>query len=281
MEIIYSVFKTILPFEFTQYNFMINALLAVLLITPVFALVGTQVVSSKMSFFSDALGHSALTGIAIGVLLGMENYLLSMIGFALIFVLLISMILDRENSSSDTVIGVFSSVGLALGVVILSAKGGFSKYSAYLIGDILTVTENEILMILALLIAVIIIWIFLYNKLLLVTLNADMASGKNIKVNLIRKIFVIVVALIVTVSIKWIGIMIINSLLVLPAAASRNICKNAKSAHFTAVLIAVVSGVSGLIISYYAGASASAMIVLIAAVFYFATFIYAQIINGR
>jgi len=281
MELIYSFFQNVLPFSFVQYTFMINALVAILLITPLFGLVGTEVVNNKMSFFSDALGHSALTGIAIGVLFGVENYLLSMIGFAIIFALLISMILDKGNSSADTVIGVFSSVGLALGVVILSAKGGFSKYSSYLIGDILTVTENEIVMILCLLIVVVIIWILLYNKLLLVTLSGDMASGKNIKVNLIRKIFVIVIALIVTVSIKWIGIMIINSLLVLPAAAARNICKNAKSAHFTAIGISMISGVSGLLISYYVGASASAMIVLIAAVFYFVTFAVNQIAVRR
>ena len=281
MQIIYSFFQTVLPFSFTQYTFMINALIAVLLITPIFGLVGTEVVNNKMSFFSDALGHSALTGIAIGVLLGIENYLLSMIGFALIFALLISAIVDKGNSSADTVIGVFSSVGLALGIVILSAKGGFSKYSSYLIGDILTVSETEILMILALLIVVTVIWVLFYNKLLLVSLSKDMASGKNINVNLISKIFVIVIAMIVTISIKWIGIMIINSLLVLPAAASRNICKNAKSAHLTSVGISMFSGISGLLISYYVGASASAMIVLVAAVFYFATFLINQISSRR
>lgn len=281
MEVIYAFFREILPFSWTNYTFMINAFLAVVLITPLFGLVGTEIVNNKMSFFSDALGHSALTGIAIGVMLGIENYLLSMLGFSLLFALLISAILDKGTASADTVISVFSSVGLALGIVILSAKGGFSRYSAYLIGDILTVAPNEILMILCLLVLVTLIWIFFYNKLLLVTLNPDMASGKNINVSLVRKIFVVVIALIVTVSIKWIGIMIINSLLILPAAAARNMFRNSRSTHFAAIGISMFSGICGLLLSFYIGTAASGVIVLVAAIFYFATFIYNQIASRR
>ena len=90
MSVLYSLIDTLLPFEWTEFAYMKNAFLAVLLITPLFGLVGTMVVNNKMSFFSDALGHSALTGIAIGVLLGVDNYLLSMLGFALLFALCIS-----------------------------------------------------------------------------------------------------------------------------------------------------------------------------------------------
>lgn len=131
-----------------------------------------------MSFFSDALGHSALTGIAIGVLMGVDNYLISMLGFALLFALGISAVLESGNSSADTIIGVFSATGLALGVVLLSASGGFAKYSSYLIGDILTVQPQELLLLLLILIAVVLVWIFGYNRLLLTSLNEDLAAGK-------------------------------------------------------------------------------------------------------
>lgn len=130
MSVLYSLIDTLLPFEWTEFAYMKNAFLAVLLITPLFGLVGTMVVNNKMSFFSDALGHSALTGIAIGVLLGVDNYLLSMLGFALLFALCISAVMSSGTSSADTIIGVFSSTGLALGVVLLSATGGFAKYSS-------------------------------------------------------------------------------------------------------------------------------------------------------
>lgn len=274
MDTIYYFFRTILPFEWTNYEFMINAFLGILIITPLFGMIGTTIVNNKMSFFSDALGHSALTGIAIGVMLGIDNYMISMLGFALVFALGISAVLEKGNSSSDTVIGVFSAVGLALGIVILSAKGGFAKYSSYLIGDILTVQPDEILMIFIILLIVLLIWIFFYNKLLLVSLNADMASGKNINVTLIKKMFAIIIAVVVTVSIKWIGIMIINSLLVLPAAAARNLTKSVRSSHLCGVLISMFSGICGLMVSFYTGAAASGTIVLIAALIFFLSFIY-------
>ena len=89
MEVIYSILEAILPFEFMQYTFMKNALVAIILVTPIFAVLGTMIVNNKMAFFSDALGHSALTGIAIGMVLGISNINLSMIFFAIIFALLL------------------------------------------------------------------------------------------------------------------------------------------------------------------------------------------------
>ncbi|WP_312692277.1 metal ABC transporter permease [Caproiciproducens sp.] len=269
MSGIYFLIDTILPFEWTEFAYMKNALLAVLLITPLFGLVGTMIVNNKMSFFSDALGHSALTGIAIGVLMGIDNYLISMMGFALLFALCISAVMDSGTSSADTIIGVFSSTGLALGIVLLSASGGFAKYSGYLIGDILTVQPAEIAMLAVILAAVVVIWYLFFNKLMLTSINADLAASKGINTRLTEKLFVVIVAVIVTVSIKWVGVLIINSLLVLPAAAARNLAKSMRSYHFIAVGISLFSGVSGLVASYYTGTAAGGTIVLIAAVIFF------------
>jgi ABC-type Mn2+/Zn2+ transport systems, permease components len=280
MSALYSVIDTLLPFEWTEFGYMKNALLAILIITPLFGLVGTMIVNNKMSFFSDALGHSALTGIAIGVLMGVDNYLLSMMGFALLFALCISAVMDSGTSSADTIIGVFSSTGLALGVVLLSASGGFAKYSGYLIGDILTVQPEEVVMLALILIAVVAIWVLFFNRYMLTSVNADLAASKGIRVRRMEKIFVIIVAVIVTVTIKWVGILIINSLLVLPAAAARNVARSMHSYHFTAILISLFSGVSGLILSYYLGTAAGGTIVLIAAVIFFLTFL-ANRVRGK
>ncbi|WP_444644363.1 metal ABC transporter permease [Caproiciproducens sp. R1] len=274
MNAVYSLIDLLLPFEWTEFNYMKNALLAVLLITPLFGLVGTMIVNNKMSFFSDALGHSALTGIAIGVLMGIDNYLISMMGFALLFALCISAVMDSGTSSADTIIGVFSSTGLALGIVLLSASGGFAKYSGYLIGDILTVQPAEIVMLAFILLAVLVIWDLFFNKLLLTSINADLAASKGINTHFVEKLFVIIVAAIVTVSIKWVGVLIINSLLVLPAASARNLAKGMRSYHLIAVFISLFSGVSGLIVSYYTGTAAGGTIVLIAAaIFFFSYFL--------
>lgn len=272
MEIIYSILESLLPFSWIEFTFMKNAFLAIILIAPLFGLVGTMIVNNKMSFFSDALGHCALTGIAIGVMLGIGNYATSMLGFALIFALGISSIIDSGVSSSDTIIGVFSSAGIALGIVILSLRGGFSKYSGYLIGDILSITKNEIILLAFVLVATIIIWFLSFNKLLLASLNTDMAKSKQINVKFYKNLFMILIAMIVTISLKWVGMLIINSLLVLPAASARNVVKNMKSYHVVSVLFSMFSGITGLILSYYMGTSAGATIVLISSVIFFATF---------
>ena len=272
MELIYSVIDTLLPFEWTEFNFMKNAFVAVLLITPLFGLVGTMIVNNRMSFFSDALGHSALTGIAIGVLLGVDNYLLSMLGFALLFAVGISAVIGSGVSSADTIIGVFSSTGLALGVVLLSASGGFSKYSSYLIGDILTVQPEEIALLGCVLIVVLLVWGLFFNRFLLTSINGDLAASKNIREGALQKIFVILVAVLVTVSIKWVGVLIINSLLVLPAASARNVARSMRSYHAWSVGISMFSGVTGLILSYYLGTAAGGTIVLVAAVVFAVTF---------
>ena len=245
MDGIYSFLNLLLPFEWAEFDFMKNALLAVLMITPLFGLTGTMIVNNKMSFFSDALGHSALTGIAIGVMMGIDNYLISMLGFALLFAVAISGVMSSQTSSSDTIIGVFSATGVALGVVLLSANGGFSKYSNYLIGDILAVSPDELLLLLFVLLGAAAFWAAAFNPLMLASLNPDLAASKGISVKRYQNLFMIVVAFIVTVSIKWVGILIINALLVLPAAAARNVSGGMRSYHGLSILFSLFSGVSG------------------------------------
>jgi zinc transport system permease protein len=272
MHIWYSI-TDLLPFGWLHYMFMKNALLAVLLVTPIFGIMGTMVVNNRMAFFADSLGHSALTGIAIGVIIGINNPIWSMIGFALTFSAGILIVKNGNKTSTDTVIGVFTSVAVALGIVILSRGGGFNKFSAYLIGDLLSITPGEVGCLGLVLIAVIIFWYFFFNKLLLVSINESLAKSRGIKIFLMEVLFTALVALVVTISIQWIGLLIINSLLILPAASARNIAGNARHYHFYSVIIAVLSGISGLIFSYYWGTATGATIILIAAIFFFITFI--------
>ena len=254
---------------------MKNAFIAVLLISPLFGIVSTMIVNNKMSFFSDALGHSALTGIALGVMLGIDNYIISMMAFAIIFAIGISTIINSEISSSDTIIGVFSSAGISLGIVILSSNGGFSKYSNYLIGDILSITKQEIAYLFIILILVVVIWFLSFNKLIMSSLNKELALSKGVNVKFYKNIFVVLIALIVTISLKWVGMLVINSLLVLPAASAKNVAKNIRSYHITSVVFSMFSGISGLISSYYIGTSAGASIVIISSVIFFLTFLVA------
>jgi ABC-type Mn2+/Zn2+ transport systems, permease components len=278
MHFWYSI-TNILAFDWLQHLFMKNALLAILLVTPIFGFMGTMVVNNRMAFFADSLGHSTLTGIAIGVILGIRNPIGSMIGFALLFAIGILIVKNGNKASTDTVIGVFSSIAVALGVVILSRGGGFNKYSAYLIGDLLSITPGEIGALGLVFIAVIIFWYFSFNKLLLVSMNESLAKSRGIHIHLMEVLFTAFIAVIVTISIQWIGLLIINSLLILPAAGARNIAGNAKQYHFYSISIALVSGLTGLILSYYWGTATGATIVLITGILFFMTFFLRKIIN--
>ena len=272
MDVIYTVLEFLLPFEFIDYTFMKNALLAILLITPIFAILGTMIVNNKMAFFSDALGHSALTGIAIGMLLGISNINISMILFAVIFALLLNFIKNKTTNGADTIISVFSSIAIALGLAILAQTGNFNKYSSYLVGDILSITPAEILYLFITFIAIMLFWYFMFNKLNVISINKTLAKSRGINTKLIDNIFVILIAVIVMISIRWIGILLINSLLILPAAASRNIAKNMRSYHLLSVIFSMFSGIVGLILSYYWNIPTGPMIVIISGIIYFLTF---------
>lgn len=255
-----------------EYEFMRNALFAILIMTPLFGLVGTVIVNNKMAFFSDALGHSALTGIAIGALLGISNPTISMIIFGIAFALLLNKIKDLKITSRDTIISVFSSTALAIGLVLLSKNGNFSQFSNYLIGDILSIVPSEIVSLLVIAIFVLIFWILFSNKLYAISLNASLAKSKGIKNSLVENLFIVLVALIVMISIRWVGILIINSMLILPAAASRNIANNLRQYHIFSVIFALLSGLIGLVSSYYLGIATGPTIVLISSMIFFVTY---------
>lgn len=274
MTYIYNLLDLLLPFSWADYGFMKNALLAMLIIAPLMGILGTMAVNNKMAFFSDALGHSALTGVALGVLLGIKNEIISLVAFGVLLALIITRVKNKGSASSDTVISVFSSTAVALGLLVLSYGGGFSKYSAYLVGDILSVTKGEILCLSLTLVAVLIIWYLIYNKLLLISINRELAASRGIKTVLYENIFVIVVAVVVMLSIKSVGILLINSLLILPAATARNISKNSRSYLSVSVLTSLICGVGGLITSFYTDTSAGATIVMALAVVFFVTYLF-------
>ena len=153
MNGLYTLMDTLLPFEWLHYTFMKNALIAIVLLTPLFGMLGTMAVDNKMAFFSDALGHSALTGIAIGVVLGWQSQMSAMLLFGLIWAVLITFVKHHSKMSADTIISVFSSTSIALGLVVLSRGGAFAKYSSVLVGDVLSVAQSDLL---ALLLALVI-----------------------------------------------------------------------------------------------------------------------------
>ena len=268
MDTIYSVLDAILPLKAYHYAFMKNAFLAVLLLTPLLGLLGTMAVNHQMAFFSDALGHSALTGIGLGIILGLRNDLVAMLVFGIIWAILICVIKQSGSASADTVISVFSSTSVAAGLLILARGGKFAKYSALLIGDILAVTPGDLLWLLLALVSTLILWALLYNSLLLTSVDHFLARSRGVKTRLVECAFVVMVAVAVMLSIRWVGVMLINALLILPAAAGRNMARSARQHAVWSVVLALFSGIVGLTLSYYLDTSAGASIVLVSALCY-------------
>ena len=269
-----------LPLEILHWNFMKNAFLAIILMSPLFGLMSTMIVTGRMSFFSDALGHSAFTGIAIGCICGVAAPTWVAVIFSVIFALLFSFVRSKSNQTADTLIGVFSSTAVALGIFIATLGGdSFTKYNKYLIGDVLSVSGAEIGMLALVLLLVAAFWITSGNRLTLTAIHPQLASSRGIPTALNQTIFTVIIAVVVTLSISWVGLLILNSLLILPGASARNIAKNLKQYHGFSVLFAFLAGIAGLCISYYLGTSAGAAISLVLALIFTVTFLMRKVRN--
>jgi zinc transport system permease protein len=253
-----------LPGEWAQLEFMRLALLAVLLAAPLYAVLGCLVVNSRMAFFSEAIGHAALTGVALGTLAGLADPTPAVLLFSAALALAIAWLRKSSAVSSDTIIGLVMAGAVALGVVLLSRGGGFNRYTRFLIGDLLTITPGELAQLAVLAAITLLIWGVLFNRLFLATLHPVLARSRGVNVWAIEALFSVLIALVVAISIAWIGLLVINSLLILPAAAARNLAKSAAAYLAWALLFSFLAGVAGLVISFYAATATGATIVLAA-----------------
>ncbi len=257
--------------EWTRYDFMWLALAAVALIAPLYGLLGTVVVDGRMAFFADSLGHSAMTGIALGVLLGLRTPVWAMLLFGVAYAALLTYVKSRGAASTDTTIGVFSATAMALGVVLLSRNGGFAQYAGYLVGDLLAIVPGDLLAVGAALAVALLFWLLFYNPLLMSSLCQPLAASRGVRVRGVETAYACLLAAVVMLSIRWVGVLIISAMLVLPAAGARNVARNLRAYHLLAVLLALVCGVLGLLLSFAWGTASGATIVLMLAAGYAVT----------
>ncbi len=202
--------------------FMKNALLAVLVVTPLFGLLSTMVVESRMSFFSDALGHSAFTGMAIGALCGLAQPVGAAVLFSVVIALLFTLVRQKtqhgQRHSHQCLLLRCRGPGH-----FLSTLGGqsFTKFNTLLIGDILSVAPGEIGLLALILLGLLVLWITSFNQLMLSAVHPALADSRGHPGGLENFLFSAAIAVVVTVSMTWVGLLVINSLLVLPGAAAR------------------------------------------------------------
>lgn len=235
------------------YGFVVNALIAGLMIGPVLGGLGTLVVVKRFAFFSEAVGHAALTGVAIGILLG-EPYTGpygSLFGYCLLFGLLLNFLRNRTGLSPDTLIGVFLSVSLALGaslLLMLAGKINVHILENVLFGSVLTVSAQDLVVLGIVAVLVLALALPLYNRIMLASFNPQLAAVRGVAVKTLDYLFVVLVTLVTVASVKVIGAILVGALLVIPAAAARLVSQSLKGFFFMSVLIATLSTLFGILL---------------------------------
>lgn len=246
---IYWLIAHSLPMDCMQMSFMQRAFLGLLLLAPMTAAMGIQVVNFRMAFFADAISHSAFAGVAIGILLSVSPQL-TMPALALVVGVGIMAVQRRSSLSVDTVIGVFFSGVVAFGLAVVSrSRNVASDLQRFLYGDVLTIGDDELLMLLGLFAALAVFQLWGYNRLMYIGLNPVLAKAHRVNVQLYQYIYAGLLSVVVIFSVWAVGVLLVTAMLIVPAAAARNFARSSGSMFWWALLISASSSVAGLLIS--------------------------------
>jgi zinc transport system permease protein len=259
-----------------EYPFLVRGFLCVLLLAPLLGGMSHLVVARRMAFFSAALGQAAITGVCVGLLMGepLNAPYGGMFGFCLLSALAMVYAKRRSKLPPDTLIGVFLALTLGLGLCLLVAvtrQFNVHQVEAVLFGSLLTVTDTD----LALLVVAGAIVVFLllrnYNDLLLDSLSPPLATARGINSAYLEYGFAIVLTIAILVSLKMIGALLVEALVVVPAAAARNVARGTRAYLAWSVIIAFAAGAGGLAISTRLLVPTGGAVVLAASLIFFVT----------
>ncbi|RJQ56622.1 MAG: metal ABC transporter permease [Nitrospiraceae bacterium] len=257
--------------EYLTYPFIQRAFIASLIVGILCPFVGNFVVLRRMSFFSDAISHSAFAGIAVGALLGMDLSLSSLV-VSLLVSLLIAFLSEKTTLSHDTVIGIAFSGAIASGMLVLGMLKGYrADVFTFLFGDILAITDTDLLLLLIISVLSVAFLLFFSKPFLQISFNSDLARVEGINVRLFEYLLFFIIAVVVTVSLKIIGIILVTSLLIVPAAAARNLASSMKRLFSLSCVFGLVSGILGMTASVYLNTASGPTIVLVSIGIFFLT----------
>lgn len=254
-----------------DHPFMLRALLALVLLAPACAALGVHVVSFRMAFFSDAISHSVFTGIALGLLFSLDVRLSTIVFGLLLGVLLIQ--LGRHSSlSRDALIAVLLAIAMSLGIVIVSMRKGLvQQFQAVLYGDILTLNSLDVILTAVVLVGTVIFELVAFNRLLLIATSEALARTHGIRAQIWETLLALWVAVVALVGLRLVGLLMVTSLMVVPAAAARNLARGARGALIWSVIIALISSVVGLAASWALDSATGATVILAAAILFLVT----------
>jgi len=259
--------------DILSYPFMQRALIAAVLVGVVCSVIGTYVVLKRLAFIGAGISHSAFGGVALGYLVG-----LSPIGVAIPFSLATAMAIGwvsrKGKMPEDAAIGIFFASTMALGVLFIGLREGYNvDLFGYLFGSILAVSVADIWLILGLGLGVIAVVVLLFKEFFFLSFDEEMAAVSGLPTRTLYFVLLALMALTVIVSIKIVGIILVEALLVIPAAAAYQLTRSFVRMMLLSVLIGLVSGILGLFLSYWWDLASGATIVLTAAVIFFVCFL--------
>ncbi|HUH96954.1 MAG TPA: metal ABC transporter permease [Anaerolineales bacterium] len=266
LNVLYDIIPKLLPFECMQMRFMQLALVGLLLLAPMVALMGVQVVNFRMAFFADAISHSAFTGVALGLILAINPHW-TMPAFGLLVGLAIVAGQRRSALSTDTVIGVFFSGVVAFGLAVVSRDKNVARdIQRFLYGDILTIENGDIWAMIALLAVLTFFQIYGYNRMLYIGLHPVVAKVHRVRVAAYQYIYAGLLSLVVIFSVWAVGVLLVTAMLIVPAATARNFSRSAGGMVWWALLVSATSVVIGLLISAqdWARTATGATVILVA-----------------
>lgn len=228
-------------------DFIIRILIAATGICIISGVVGCFVIWRRLAYFSDSISHSSLIGVALGIVSKTGIHFGIFIASA-VFAILVVILENKKILSNDSILGVFSHVSLATGIIALSFIGNQNvDYFSYLFGDILSINNNDIVWIYSVMVIIIFTIILNWNKFILLTLDDDLAQAEGINKMLYNIIFMLLIALTVSVSILIVGVLLITSLLIIPPAIARPFAKN----PIVMVLLSLLISLSGAFLGIY------------------------------
>lgn len=274
---VYDAVAMLLPFDFMEARFMQQAFIGLMLLAPMCAAMGVQVVNFRMAFFSDAISHSAFTGVAIGLLLGLDVRL-TMVLFGVVVGMAIVAVGRRTSLSTDTLIGVFFAAVIAFGIAVVSRDRSVARdMQRFLYGDILTLSDLEIQWLALLFLTLLAFQVWSYNRLLYISLSPVLAQVHGIRVSAYQYLYATLLSTVVIFSVWAVGVLLVTALLVVPTAAARNMARSAGAMLWWALLVAWTSAAAGLFLSAqpWARTATGATVILCTFAWFLATQLYA------
>ncbi len=263
--------------DFLQLAFMQRALIAGAAVAIPMALLGVFVTAKGIAFFGDGVAHASLAGIAIGLLIGISPLWAALV-VAVIFAIVMALFDRYSKLKSDTILGFMFTVGMAIGIILLSFKSGYQPdLFSFLFGNILTISYSDLLFIIPFSVFTTILLLVLYKSILLMIVNREMAWLSGIPVFAAELLLYVFLAVTVVMGVKLLGIVLISALLIVPVATGRLLAKSLKSMLLQSIVFSELIVLGGLITSYYLDLPSGAVIVLFGALIFGLVFIVAKV----